>query len=71
MPARELNAPLFLFYFSSLSLPKHLPMFALLDSEKLGSLHMPGASSSSTGTSGNASLQLSFVIVAVRRPFLM
>ena len=53
----------------SLPLPpfsRHLPMFALLDREKLGSLHMPlpsGASSSSVGTSGNASLQLSSAIV--------
>ena len=30
-------------------------MFALFEREKFGSLHMPGASSSSTGTSGKAS----------------
>ena len=52
---------------NSLSFPlsnsHDLPMFALLDREKLGSLHMPGASSSSVGTSGNASLQLSSAIV--------
>ena len=48
------------FYFSlSLSFLQNLPMLALLDREKFGSLHRPGASSSLVGTSGNASLQLS------------
>lgn len=43
------------FFLSRPLATKNAPMFALFEREKFGSLHMPGASSSSTGTSGNAS----------------